>query len=346
MKPPQPGPLRTALGPLSWLYGVWMRRRNARYDRPNAAARVAVPVISVGNLSAGGTGKTPLVRWLARTMLERHVPTAIVSRGYGGSAGAGPVVVSAGDGIRCPASVAGDEPWMLANSLDEAIVVVGSDRTAGARRAVELGARLVLLDDGFQHRRLARDIDIVLLDRTRPFHRDRLLPAGLLREPPASLARADWIVITRSGSPDGAERLETAIRSYNPSAAILHADHETEELRDAAMAVMPRPARTVAFCAIGNPERFRSDLERLGLEIAGFHAFADHRRIDAATLRRLRGQADDAGAELVTTEKDLARIGLDTAASFGLRVLPIRTVVRDGERLVHAIEERLRRQPG
>ena len=338
MRPPARPWLRAALTPLSWIYGTWMTRRNSRYDRPGAAERVSVPVVSVGNLSVGGTGKTPMVRWLAETMLARGTPTAIVSRGYGGSAGAGPVVVSHGGGTRCAAAVAGDEPWMLANAVAGAIVVVGSNRTAGARKAVELGARLVLLDDGFQHRALARDLDIVLLDRTRPFDHDRLLPAGYLREPASSLARADWIVITRSPSPLGADRLHDAIRASNPSARILHADHRTAGFIDADGGAAPRPSRAVAFCAIGNPDRFRTDLERLGVSIAAFHAYGDHRTIDRTLLGRLRRRAADEAATLVTTEKDLARIGTVAASRAGLLMLAIRTEIPDGERLIEAIE--------
>jgi tetraacyldisaccharide 4'-kinase len=339
LKPPAQAWLRAALTPLSWLYGTWMTRRNAHYDRPAAVAHVSVPVISIGNLSVGGTGKTPMVRWIAETMLGRGVRPAIVSRGYGGSAGTGPVVVSRGDAVECAARVAGDEPWMLANAVAGAIVVVGSNRTAGARKAVELGARLVLLDDGFQHRALGRDLDVVLLDRTRPFDLDRVLPSGSLREPASSLARADWIIITRSASPRGAERLHDAIRASNPSARILHADHSAAGFIDAAGVAVPQPSRAVAFCAIGNPQRFRTDLERLGVSIAAFHAFLDHRSIDASMLGKLQRQAKKESATLVTTEKDLARIGLEDASRVGLLVLTIRTVVPQGEQLIEAIEQ-------
>ena len=338
MKPPAQPWLRAALRPLSWLYGTWMTRRNARYDRPGAAERVSVPVVSVGNLSMGGTGKTPMVRWLAEAMLARGKPTAIVSRGYGGSAGAGPVVVSHGDGARCAAAVAGDEPWMLANAVPDAIIVVGSKRIAGARKAIELGARLILLDDGFQHRALARDLDIVLVDRTRPFDLDHLIPAGYLREPPSSLARADWIVITRSASAQGAERLHDAIRASNASARILHADHRTAGFIDAGGVATPQPSRVVAFCAIGNPDRFRADLEQLGVSIVAFRAYGDHRTIDETTLDRLRRRATNEAATLVTTEKDLARIGSEAASRAGLLVLAIRAEIPDGERLIEAIE--------
>jgi tetraacyldisaccharide 4'-kinase len=329
----------SALGsPLCWLYGAWIGRRNRRYDRPGASTQVSVPVVSIGNLSAGGTGKTPMVRWLAETMLAREVRTAIVSRGYGGAAGSGPVVVSSGDGPLCPAAVAGDEPWMLAHAVPGAVVVVGSNRTEGARKAIDLGARLILLDDGFQHRALARDLDVVLLDRSRPFDSDRLLPAGQLREPPSSLARADWIVVTRSPSAAGSERLQAAIRASNPSAPILHADHRPVGFFDAIGDAVPRPLRAVAFCAIGNPSRFRADLEGLGVSLAAFEPLRDHRRIGPGRLERLRARAVDQEAVLVTTEKDIARIGPALAQRFGVTVLAIRTRLNEGARLIEAIE--------
>ena len=294
-------------------------------------------MVSVGNLSVGGTGKTPMVRWLAETMISRAVRTAVVSRGYGGSAGPGPVVVSEGDGPRCDATVCGDEPWMLAHTVPDVLVVVGSNRTEGARKAIELGARLILLDDGFQHRALARDMDIVLLDRTRPFDRDRLLPGGRLREPASALARADWIVLTRSASPDGAERLQAAIRAANPKAPILHADHHPSGFFDALGAEVERPSRAIAFCGIGNPARFRADLEGLGIAVAGFTAAHDHRRVGPRRLERLRAEAADQEATLVTTEKDLARIGPATAQRYGVTVLSIQTRLSDEQRLIDAI---------
>jgi tetraacyldisaccharide 4'-kinase len=315
-----------------------MARRNAYYDRPGAASRNPLPVVSVGNLSAGGTGKTPMVRWLAEALLEGGRRPAIVSRGYGGSAGVGPRVVSTGEGPRCAAALCGDEPWMLASAVPQAIVVVGSNRVAGADQAAQLGADLILLDDGFQHRALARDLDLVLLDRTRPFDQDRLIPSGFLREPVSSLRRADWIVLTRSAGPSGAEGLERAIRAANPTATILHADHSSEGFVDARGTTMPQPQRAVAFCAIGHPLRFRADLEQLGITIAAFHAYPDHAGIDARMLERLQSEAVAESATLVTTEKDLARIGPLNASHPELRALTIRTEVAQGAQLLEAIQ--------
>ena len=345
MSPPDAPRVRPALLPLSWLYAAWIERRNSRYDRAGLAGGVDATVVSVGNLSVGGTGKTPLVRWLAERMIARAIPTAIVSRGYRGRAGAGPLVVSTGHGPSCASTVSGDEPWMLARAVPEAIVVVGSNRRAGARRAVELGARLILLDDGFQHRALARDLDVVLVDRSRPFDRDRLLPAGTLREPAASLARADWIVISRSPSPDGAKAIVAACRAAAPQAQVLHADHRATGFSDAAGRPREAPARAVAFCAIGHPERFRADVERLGVSLVAFHALRDHRVIGVKRLRRWKAEAQRREAVLLTTEKDLARIGPETAARFGVAVLAIETVVPAGDELLDLIHDLVRKRP-
>lgn len=329
--------MRRALTPLSWIYGAWVRRRNAHFDRPGVAERVSVPVVSVGNLSAGGTGKTPMVGWLAKSLLASDVRPAIVSRGYGGGAGKGPVVVSTGEGPLVDAAISGDEPWMLADAVPGAIVVVGSNRRAGARRAVELGADLILLDDGFQHRALARDIDIVLLDRTRPFDRDALLPVGLLRETPAALARAAWIVITRGETEAGAERLSAAARTANPRARVLYSDHHVTGFVDHRREPASTPKRAVAFCGVGHPERFRADLESLGVEIAVFQPFRDHQRISGKQLQRLQRAAAEHEAALVTTAKDLARIGPDAGAAYDLTALCIETRVGGGAALIEAI---------
>lgn len=329
--------LRPALAPLGWLYGAWMRARNAHYDRAGAAQRVEAPVVSIGNLSAGGTGKTPVVGWLARALQARGITPAIVSRGYRGAAGSGPLVVSRGAGPECEASVSGDEPWMLANTLPGTLVVVGSRRILGARKAIELGARVVLLDDGFQHRALVRDLDVVLLDATRPFQFDRLLPAGRLREPASSLGRADWILLTRAGSANGLGALRDAVRAVNQAAPILEADHRARGFLDPSGQAVEKPGRAVAFCGIGHPDRFRQDLERLDVSIESFRAFGDHERIDAGSLDELKRIASERDAALVTTEKDLARVGPASAAAAGLVALAIEPSIEGGERLVEAV---------
>jgi tetraacyldisaccharide 4'-kinase len=296
--------------PLSVLYGVAVRLRTRYYDRHPAAARSAgVPVISVGNLTVGGTGKTPLVTWLAGRLLERGLPVAVVSRGYGGTAGRGPLLVSVGHGPVVSAAACGDEPFLLATRLPGALVIVGADRVAAARLAASRGARAVVLDDGFQHRRLARDLDLVLLEASRPLAAERLLPAGVLREPPSSLRRADVVVATRCRVSSDLQRFERDVRALNPRALVIGSVTRFRGFADARGRPAPPPRLALAFCAIGNPAAFREDLAAQGVRLVGFHAFRDHHRYTSGELARLWAEAGRSGAELVTTEKDLARLG-------------------------------------
>lgn len=287
-----------------------MRARNRWYDRAGRRIRVDAPVISVGNLTVGGTGKTPLVAYLGEELARRGRVPGIVSRGYGGRAGKGPVDVSRGEGPLVDADVSGDEPALLARRLPGARIVVGSDRVAAARRALELGATALVLDDGFQHRRLARDLDLVLLDASNPFGSYLMLPAGRLREPIEGLARADVAIVTRAHRGDRFPIIERVVRNHNPDAPILTAGHRGLGFVRGSEPV-DAPRRAVAFCAIGNPRRFRIDLEALGVEIVEFRAFRDHHRFREREWSALRARAAETGAALVTTEKDRARMEPD-----------------------------------
>ena len=290
------------------LYGSAIKLRNRHYDRPGSSRRASLPVISVGNLTVGGTGKTPMVAWLAaRIAAEGHRP-AVVSRGYGGSAGRGPLIVSRGEGPLCEPDHCGDEPFLLARILRHVPIVVGSDRVAAAEEAAGLGCRAVLLDDGFQHRRLARDLDILLLDASNPFGDYGVLPAGLLREPVSALRRADLVLITRCRRGENFPVIERAVRLYNPDAPILPAGHRPVGFFNAGGASIPRPRRAIAFCGIGNPSRFRIDLEGQGVEIVEFEVYRDHHPYTTEEVRALRSRAAKMHAALITTEKDLVRL--------------------------------------
>ena len=312
------------LTPASWLYAGAIRLRNHRYDRPGAAERVGVPVVSVGNLTVGGTGKTPLVGWLVRQLQQRGLRVAVVSRGYGGDAGRGPLVVSEGHGPMVSPARCGDEPYLLARTLPDALVIVGSDRAGSARAALRLGARVIVLDDGFQHRRLARDLDIVLLDGARPLGNRRLLPAGTLREPASQLSRANLIVATRCSSGESLRAIESEIRRHNASAPVLRAIDRARGFFDRRGAPVAAPTRAVAFCAIGRPAAFRHDLEAQGVELVSFHPFRDHHRFTPRELQELSRMAERHHAALVATEKDLARQAGEpwTAEPIALRIEP------------------------
>ena len=317
-----------------------VRLRNAWYDRPGASRRASVPVISVGNLAVGGTGKTPLVAWIARRLRAEGLVPAVVSRGYGGTAGPGPLVVSTGEGPRVNARTCGDEPHLLARSLKGVIVVVGSDRIEGARCAATAGAAVVLLDDGFQHRRLARNLDIVVLDGRAPFDDGRLLPQGSLREPPSALARAQMVVLTRVREGDPATGAIQAVRAAGYSGPIVRAGHRTTGFTDAAGVECAPPKRALAFCGIGDPGLFRGDLAAAGVLAAGFHAFRDHHPYTVAGWDALIEESKALGVPLVTTEKDLSRLEAAAGASLAraeLFVLRIETVAWDEARLLEAV---------
>ena len=337
--------LAPLLSAASLAYSGIVRLRNRTYDRPSAVKRASIPVISVGNLTVGGTGKTPLVAWLALRLHELGRQPAIVSRGYGGRAGRGPLIVSDGSGPRSPVVDCGDEPYLLARSLSGTIVVVGSDRPAGAAAAAARGADVVILDDGFQHRRLFRDLDIVLLDGDAPFGNGRLLPGGPLREPLGALGRADVVLVTRRAAGESLGEVEAAVRRHNPRAPILRAGHRGVGFIEASGLAAAPPSRAAAFCGIGNPTRFRRDLEATGIEVVDFRTYRDHHRYTLADIASLERLAEAHGCDLITTEKDLVRIGPGSFSKGGPSLLAsrIEAVVHDAGPLTAAIDRALGR---
>jgi tetraacyldisaccharide 4'-kinase len=289
-----------------WLYGIAMGLRRRLYSCGFLAVhRAPVPVISVGNLSVGGTGKTPLVDYLLKLMLDRGYRVAVVSRGYGGR-GAGRVgVVCAGNGPLLPPEICGDEPYLLARRNPSSLVLIAPCRADGVRHAVgNLAADLILLDDGFQHLAVARDVDIVLLDASRPLGNGRLFPAGILREPPEALERAAVMVLTRS---EGAE--PPPLSSGCPVVRCRHrlADEAVSLSGGAMLLEGLRAQRGVAFAGIADPERFFSALSVAGLQLLRTIPLPDHEAYDSSTLTMLADAARDADF-LVTTEKDGVKI--------------------------------------
>jgi tetraacyldisaccharide 4'-kinase len=247
--------LRGALGILEHPYGWIVRRRDARFDRGQVRpARVGAPVIGVGNLTVGGTGKTPLVAWLARWFLARQAAVTVISRGYGAARGR-----------------PNDEALELAARLPGVPHLQNPDRVAAARQALAANPRQVLiLDDAFQHRRIARDLDIVLLDALEPFGFGRLLPRGLLREPASGLGRAQVVALSRSDAVGERARrdIEARVQSLAPQAVWLELAHRPCGYVSAGGESLPlselRGERVAAFCGIGNPAGFRHTLESCG----------------------------------------------------------------------------------
>jgi tetraacyldisaccharide 4'-kinase len=304
-------------------YGLAVRLRNAAYERGWLTSEcVPVPVVSVGNLTAGGTGKTPCVEYVARFYRNLDRRVAILSRGYGGAGGCN------------------DEAQVLEENLPGVPHLQGADRVALARTAfAKLESEVLVLDDGFQHRRLGRDVDVVLIDATAPWGHGYLLPRGLLREPPSSLRRADVVVLTRCDQvqAEQRERLRRALSRIAPHKPLVETTHRPVELsncdgENAALELL-RDGPAAAFCGIGNPEAFRRSLLSLGARLQDFRSYPDHHaygRGDVEELRRWAGSLP-AGTLIVTTQKDVVKLRLSRLGERPMWWLRIRLCVESGQ---------------
>ncbi len=302
-----------SFSPFSSLYSRLLEFRARRYATGRCVPhRLPGPVISVGNLTLGGTGKTPFVGFLARRFRFEGRHPAILSRGYRRRS-RGVVVVSTGDGPRVDAGEAGDEPVELAHRLPGVVIVVARHRVDAARAAAQLGADLFLLDDGYQHLAVCRDINLLLLDSLDPFGGGKFPPRGRLREPLSALARADAIVFTRveRGAPSAAA-LRTVAR-WNPSAPIFTARFRALGICDEKGSPLEglelTGRRFVAVCGVAQPEAFAASLSELDLSAEETLVFADHHQYRERDLRGIRKATDRTGsAWILTTEKDAAKL--------------------------------------
>jgi tetraacyldisaccharide 4'-kinase len=323
--------LRFFLGIAAVGYSAAVRLRNLLYSIGLLKAhRADAAVLSVGNITVGGTGKTPLVIWLCN-LITRDYKCAILTRGY--RARSASRVMRRAPAVGDPVGKnerntqndirnTSDEPAMLAQSCPQANVVVNPDRVAGAARAVtEFGANVLIMDDGFQHRRLARDLDIVTVDATNPFGYGKLLPAGLLREPVRALARADVVVITRCDQIDVAElaRLAAKLRQVNPNMAIARSIHAPVCAKSIDNREIPleklKDKKVLAFCGIGNPDSFLGTVRALGCELIGSKLYDDHHHYTQDCLAHITEQANRLNAEMIlTTKKDATKIVIADAS--------------------------------
>ena len=305
---------RTLLAPLAALYGAGVELRLALYRHGLLrVCRAARPVVSVGNVAAGGTGKTPFVRWLARELLRRGLVPSILTRGYRRES-RGTLVVSDGAGVLAPVAAAGDEASLLARALPKVPVVADSRRSRAADLVEARGwnVSLHLLDDGFSHVALARDVDIVLLDATAPDAGGALLPQGLLREPLSSLARADMVVVTKTEQADPTAAV-TLARRHAPGVPVYHAVTAVTGLSDGSGQAVPRASLgevpLVAVAGIARPGAFAATLSALRLSPAATLTFRDHVRYGPVELGRIeRAVEETSAAAVVTTEKDAVKL--------------------------------------
>lgn len=282
-------------------YLLIVRLRNFLYSRQLLKIHTAdVPVISVGNITAGGTGKTPLVIWLCKFLQKKQIPCAVLTRGY----------KTRGTSDERRATI--DEPAILAESCPQAKVIVNPNRVEAAAEAVNrFSVKVLIMDDGFQHRRLHRDLDIVTIDATCPFGYGKLLPAGLLREPVASLKRADAAVLTRCDQISESKlcQIEKKLQLINPDMVIAKSIHNPICAKSTAgekITIEHLKGRKIfAFCGIGNPDAFLNTIRNTGANLVGSKIYNDHYYYTGNDFDDIHGQANRLEADLIlSTQKD------------------------------------------
>jgi tetraacyldisaccharide 4'-kinase len=311
------------------IFAAAVTGRNFAYSHGWCASRrLPSPTVSVGNITTGGTGKTPVVRWLANRLRDAGRHPAVLLRGY-----------------RSTASGISDEQQLLTDALKSIPVVANPNRVEGAAKSLELEPKVdtFILDDGFQHRKVRRDFDLVLINTTEPFGYGHILPRGLLREPMAGLARADGLLITRKSqvNPEALVKIESRLRQYNSSAPIYHADHaHTAVWLPASGERVPIGDESCfAFCGIAHPQAFVAQLPNC----VGHQWFADHHDYTADDLREIVAQAGAVGAKrILTTEKDWVKIAaLRFPGEIGVVEMEIRFGGDDEGRLFAQIQGKL-----
>ena len=327
--------MRTGLWCLSQPYTAVIWARNQAYDRKwKSVGKATVPIVSVGNLTAGGTGKTPTVAMLARWFRDRNIRVGILSRGYGAGI----------DGRN-------DEAKELEVMLPDVPHLQKPDRLASAQIATEeLGMQLLLLDDGFQHRRIHRDLDIVLLDAREPFGFGYMLPRGLLREPLRSLRRAHIVMATRADQVDAQRLAEIRIRvqRYNPKAAWLESEHVPVRLRNSAGECREiewlNNKNVIGTCGLGNPQGFLQTLRTCGANVISNVIFSDHHNYSVADIESLEKQASTMETRcdaIICTGKDLAKIDSKRIGQYELWSLDIELRIRTGAAILEEYLERV-----
>lgn len=308
-------PTRAILYLFSGLYRLIIHLRNRLYDRQILpSCKLSCPVISVGNITVGGTGKTPCVISLARMLQHHGYQPAVISRGYGGKNPKSVNVVSDQKSILLSADIAGDEPLLIARSLPGVPVITGAKRKLTGQAAIDqFGVNVLICDDAFQHRQISRDIDIVLLDFEKPLGNGHLLPAGELREPTGALKRAGCMILTRANE-TGPLPSDIARISYASGIPVFRAAHRFVELiRPEENLPLPpsvlRGKKVFAFCGIAKPASFKKLLQEAETEIISFVDFPDHYAYKKRDLEELEQHFRTAGADYwITTEKDAMRL--------------------------------------
>lgn len=302
--------------PLGKIYGSVMNARNALYDKGVFKSHaLGAKTISIGNITVGGTGKTPLVAFVAEMLFQSGEKVCILTRGYGRENPKKRIVVTDGEKILADAKNAGDEPFELAEKLvGKAIIIADADRvSAGSWAREKFGITAFVLDDAFQHRKVKRDLDIVCVDATKPFGNKKVLPSGILREPLENLKRADAIVITRANLVENIESLKVEISKYtNAPIFISHNKfsnfteiNNSKKTQHSALGTR----HSLAFCALGNPNNFFEQLQRENFNLTATETFPDHHFYSQKDIEKIEEKAQQTNAEiLITTAKDAVKL--------------------------------------
>ena len=362
-----PAVMRIVLRGFSWLYRFGVRLRLCLYRKGwLEQSSLGTMVVSIGNITVGGTGKTPVVERIARELAGRGRRVAILSRGYkssdlkepqvwvnpetGFEVTNLPKIVSDGRKVLLPAKYAGDEPYMLAMNLPGVAVVVDRDRVRGGRFAVkELGVDTLLLDDGLQYLHLDHSLDVVLVDQNAPFGNGYILPRGTLREPPPNLCRADYIFLTKCDG-DPPEKLIKQIRRYNKTAEILQCTHGPKHLHGVfSDEILPLEALEGkylgAISGIAQPKSFDRLLKKLGGQVMFHTTFADHHAFTAKEIEPFMDRCVNRGVDMIiTTEKDAVRFPKPDKLDVSIFYLRIEVQILEGEEVWERCLERICRR--
>lgn len=300
-----------------YLYGAVMNARNALYDRGVFASHaLGAKTVSIGNITVGGTGKTPLVAFVAETLFEANEKVCILTRGYGRENPKERVIVTDGEKILTDAKTAGDEPFELAEKLaGKAVIISDANRVSAGNFAREkFGITAFVLDDAFQHRKVKRDLDIVCIDATKPFGNKKVLPSGILREPLENLKRADAIVITRANLAENIENLKSEISKYSDAKIFISHNKfsnftEINNQNPSTLNSQLSTLNSMAFCALGNPNNFFDQLRLENFHLTATEIFPDHHFYSSKDIEKLEEKARKSDAQiLITTVKDAVKL--------------------------------------
>ena len=356
-------PVASMLYGMSLIYGAAQKLRAGCYRQKILdSQKLPCRVISIGNMTVGGTGKTPMTIYLAQELKQAGYRVAIVSRGYKGGAERQGGIVSDGSSLLMDSAWAGDEPFMMACRLKDIPVIVGKNRFEAGRLAVsKFQPDVIVLDDAFQHLQLKRDLDIVLLDHDQPFGNAHLMPRGILREPLSAMKRATAFILTRcrDDADDSARSSITTIHSTSPETPVFKSSAVPYCYTLKAGALPPlqaafnfferhdvgdiKNAKVFGFSGIARNDDFQDTVKTLGFNVTGFLEFSDHHRYTEADLKTILHTAGQTGArQLITTEKDSVRLTAKGVCSMDLVVVGVRVAFKeDGQDFISFVKDRL-----